>query len=238
MIETEEKTKKPFIGINPDREERKSALPCFLAAAVLMCGMYLTELFHLLEKPLFSLFFYGTANDIFFAGCSVVYMLVFFFFFHRFVSKRLGSPFKKHEDKIGLKRSVALYLMTLLPVLIVGAALNFQFKLVFELGERFSGVTLMCKMAMYVFSAVKLLFAVYFIFLAEQGFRRIFTGGKIIPFGGLALTAVFGVIEFFLSSSALNWLYLILCLYYGIIWLVSGERFAVTYSLSVILFIL
>lgn len=50
MTETEEKTKKHFIRINPDAEERRGCLKYFLAAAILLCGVYLSELFHLLEN--------------------------------------------------------------------------------------------------------------------------------------------------------------------------------------------
>ena len=57
MTETEGKTSKNFIRLNTDAEERRGCLKFFLAAAILLCGMYLSELFHLLEKPLFPLLF-------------------------------------------------------------------------------------------------------------------------------------------------------------------------------------
>lgn len=57
--------------------------------------------------------------------------------------------------------------MTVVPVLAVGMALNFQFKIVFELGEKVTGVSVASNLCMYVNAAMKLFCAIYFIFLAE-----------------------------------------------------------------------
>lgn len=239
MTETEGKTSKNFIRLNPDAEERRGCLKFFLAAAILLCGMYLSELFHLLEKPLFSLLFYGSVEKILFAACATVYLLLFFVFFHKVFYKKTGiTPFIKREEKLGLRRTAILYAMTVVPILAVGIALNFQFKIVLELGEKVTGLTLASNLCMYAYAAVKLLLAVYFIFLTETGFRKLFVGGKYIPYGGISLLLTFGIIEFFVTASAFSWLYLALCVYYGIIWLVAGQRFGLTYCLAIILYVL
>lgn len=239
MTETEEKTNKHFIRLNPDAEVRRGCLKYFLAAAILLCGVYLSELFHLLENLFLAHSFYGNFSKIVFAVSSSLYMLAFFVLFHFVLKKKTGiTPFEKHETKLSYKRIAVLYVMTVVPVLAVGMALNFQFKIVFELGEKVTGVTVASNLCMYVNAAMKLFCAIYFIFLAETGFRKLFVGGKYVPYGGISLLLTFGLIELFVTASAFSWLYLFLCLYYGLIWMVSGQRFWLTYCLAVILYVL
>ncbi len=230
--------KKPFLKINSSIEKRRESIFYFLAAAILLAGVYLSELFHLLEKPLFSLVYNGNLNQMFFAVTSFLYIIGFLFLFHFQARKYIKSPFFQTKGKIDLKRTVSLYLMTLLPIIIVGMVLKFKFKVVYGLGEKITLMTLVGNATMYAQAAAKLFAITYFIYLIQRGSHMLFDANGYIPFGGILAAVTFGIIEFFVNNTTLSVIQLLLCLYYGVIWLVSEGRFGVTYTLALLLYIL
>ncbi len=226
------------MSLNPDKSERVDSCRYFIAAAVLLCGLYLSELIHLLEQPLFSRVYYGNLNSIFFAGFSALYLGVFFIFFHKSARNVLGeTPFKKKDAPMGIKRNAILYAMTVIPVVVTAMILGFEFKIVYELGENVSGMVLYSNVAMYANKAVKLLYSTYLIYLFEKGARKLFNGNAYIPFGGIMLLLTFGIVELLISVSEFRWLYFGYTVYFGLIYRVSEERFVPTYLLSLILFV-
>ena len=66
----------------------------------------------------------------------------------------------------------------------------------------------------------------------------LFTARPPIPIGGAAALLTFGVCELIFTGSAFGALYALLFLYDGILYLISGRRFGVTFSLALILYIL
>lgn len=239
MTETILKTGRTHFQINADRASRRLALRFFLAALLLTVGMYCSELFHLLEKPLFSKVYYGNLNATFFALSATAYIFIFILFFHRFVKRHLhATPFGKKDIRMSLGRKGILYLLTVLPVLLTAAMLNFSFKLIYELGERITGMTLLGNAVSYFFAAAKLFGAIYLIFLIERGCDSLFVECPPLPLGGFAALLTFGLCELIFTESVFLWLYILLFLYDGILYLVSGRRFGVTFALSLILYIL
>lgn len=225
--------------INPDDSVRRRSLRYFFAAGVLLLGVYLSELFRLLKKPLFSMVYYGNLNTTFFALSAAAYVFLFVFVFHRQIKKRLHvSPFQKKPKPLSLSRKGILYLLTVLPILLTAAMLNFRFKLIYELGERITGMSLLGNAVSYFLAAAKLFSAVYLIFLVEQGCDILFSSRPPVPFGGAAALLTFGVLELVFTGSTFGWLYALLFLYDGILYLISGRRFGVTFSLALILYIL
>lgn len=239
MTQTKLKTGWVRFQKNPDRTARRIALRFFVAAVLLTVGVYCSELFCFLEKPLFSKVYYGNLNATFFSLSAAAYIFIFIFFFHRYIKKHLHTtPFGKKSAQMSLGRKGILYLLTVLPVLLTAAMLNFRFKLIYELGERITGMTLLGNAVGYFYAAAKLFGAIYLIFLVERGCDNYFASRPPLPFGGFAALLAFGLCELIFTESVFLWLYILLFLYDGILYLVSGRRFGVTFALSLILYIL
>lgn len=225
--------------ISSDPAMRRLALRFFAAAGLLTLGVYVSELFHLLEKPLFSRVYYGNLNTTFFALTAAVYIFLFVLLLHRCIKKRLKvSPFEKHPARMSLSRKALLYCLTVFPILLTAAFLGFHFKLIYELGERITGMTLLGNAVSYLFAGAKLFGAIYLIFLIERGCDALFVSRPPLPIGGAVALLTFGICELIFTSSAFSLLYALLFLYDGILYLISGRRFGVTYSLALLLYVL
>lgn len=237
---TELKTKKkPLFVRAAYATSRKRGVRELTAALFLILGVYVSQLLHLLEAPLFSKVYYGNLNSTFFAVLAALYIYLFAILFHRRMKKRFGiSPFQKFREKFFLKRKLALYIMTVLPIVLTAAALNFKFKIIFELGERITGMTLVGNAVGYIYAAAKIFCAIYVIFLVEDAFDNLFERKPRLPYGGLAAMLTFGFLEMLFANSMFAWLYFALFLYFGVIYLASGKAFAVTYAISMILYVL
>ena len=225
--------------ISSDPAIRRLALRLFAAAGLLTLGVYVSELFHLLEKPLFSKVYYGNLNRTFFALTAAVYIFLFVLLLHRSIKKRLKvSPFEKHPARMSLSRKALLYCLTVVPILLTAAFLGFHFKLIYELGERITGMTLLGNAVSYLFAGAKLFGAIYLIFLIERGCDALFSSRPPLPIGGAIAFLTFGICELTFTSSAFSLLYALLFLYDGILYLISSRRFGVTYSLALLLYVL
>ncbi|MGM9553636.1 MAG: hypothetical protein ACI3V2_04970 [Faecousia sp.] len=239
MSTTKLKNERTRFRINPDSYARRRSLRYFFAAGVLLLGVYFSELFRLLKKPLFSKVYYGNLNTTFFALSAAAYIFLFILVLHRQIKKRLHvSPFQKHPEPLSLSRKGILYLLTVLPILLTAAMLNFRFKLIYELGERITGMSLLGNAVSYFLAAAKLFSAVYLIFLIEHGCDILFSSRPPVPLGGAAALLTFGVLELVFTGSAFGVLYALLFLYDGILYLISGRRFGITFALALILYIL
>lgn len=238
----EEKKKLLHIEREPDAAVRRESIRYFLFALALVGCVYLTELLHLLEKPLFSLIYYGYVTEIVYSLTAAAFLTVLLVVYHRVARIYLGTRLIEREKRVSdgtdLRRRIALYIMIILPVILTGIFLGFQFKIVYELGEKVNMYTLFGNLSGYALVAAKLFAYLYFIMLVQTGFERLFKGVERLPLGGVACMLVFGLIEVFVSPSMFSWLYFAQCLYYGIIYLVSDRRFFITYALMIILYVL
>ena len=241
MDEQQQKKKLFFIKLNENVSERKESVKYFLYAFALLACVYLTELFHLLDKPLFSLVYYGYLADVAYNLVSAVFLIGVLIGFHRIARKFLGTRLleKREDDEtLSLYSRIALYVMTALPIILTGIFLGFQFKVVYELGEKVNMYTLINNLSGYALNGAKLIAFLYFIMLTQTVAEKLFETSKNLPFGGFLCMITFGLIEVFVSPSIFAWLYFALCLYYGIIYLVSGRRFFVTFTLMMLLYVL
>ena len=223
----------------PAITDRHEASKCLAAAFILPVGMYLSELSVFLEEPVFTRIFYGNLNTMFYHIACALFVFAFIWAFHRLKGRFTAfSPFEKVEGKLSTKRKLILYLMTVIPVFITGASLGFRFKLVYELGERVTGMTLLGNGVGYVHVAAKLLCVLYFIALIEAAFEGIYHSVRPIPVGGILALCTFGVGEMIFNPSMFSLLYLFLIGYFGVVYIVSEKRFGVTYALALIMYIL
>jgi len=218
------------------KQPKTQIFTCFFWALALVAGAYLSELVHLLEKPLFKLVYHGNLNEMFFGviGAGVIFGVILTL--HKIIAERTGiNVVQKNPTPVSLGRRAILYFMTVIPVLIVALALGREFKIVQELGDRISKMAMIGNAAGYVLAAAKICAAIYVIFLVDGSV------GKTkypIPYGGLFAMLTFGVVELFVTPSAFSLLYFFLFLYFGILAKVTQYRFGVTYVLALVLYIL
>ncbi len=240
-MEEIEKNTKFSVRLNEDKNERKESIKYFSFALALIVCVYLTELFRLLDKPLFSLVYYGYLTDVVRNSVSAVFLIAEIIVFHRiarrFLPVRLFDA-KKHGEELSIRRRITLYVMTALPILLTGIFLGFEFKVVYELGEKVNMYTLLNNLSGIAFGGAKLFAFLYFIMLTQKASELLIKTSLPLPFGGFLCMITFGLIEVFVSPSIFSWLYFALCLYYGIIYLVSERRFIVTFILMMLLYIL
>ena len=226
-------------------EKRLAALYMIFAAAIIFC-VYVVQILHLLERPLFSRIYYGNLPKLMYNACSIILWVPMLVGVHLLLKKYTGrKAFHRSHREISLKRILLLYACTVVPIFIVSAALGFKLKIVYELGSRITGVQAWSNASAYLYGGVKLLFFVIFIELVQETGELLYKGEKspLIPWGGIAAMLIFGfgdVIVAYATGSGIMfaWLYLAFDLIYGVIFLVSNRSFYVTFILSLIIFIL
>ena len=64
-MKNEISTKKAFIALKSEINKQR-VLILLIAAAILLLSVYVANIFHLLDEPLFSLVYYGNLNGIFY----------------------------------------------------------------------------------------------------------------------------------------------------------------------------
>ena len=210
-----------------------------MAAFLLPVFMYLSELSVFLEEPLFSAIYYGNLNTMFYHVACAAFILAFFALYHRGMKKKAAfTPFVKVREPLTVKSKLLLYFMTIIPVFITSAALDFRFKLVYGLGERVTAMTLLGNGVGYIHTAAKLLCVIYFVALVEAAFEAMFHSVRPVPVGGILAAATFGIGEMVFAPSAFSLLQLFLIGYFGVVYILSQKRFGVTYALALIMYIL
>ncbi|MBO5973303.1 MAG: hypothetical protein J6Q16_01235 [Clostridia bacterium] len=212
---------------------------CLMAAFILPVGMYLSELTAFLEEPVFNYIYYGNLNTMFYHLACTLFILGFFALFHSRIKNLANfTPFAPIGGALPVRRKILLYFMTLIPVFITSAALDFRFKLVYGLGEKVTAMTLLGNGVGYIHTAAKLLCVMYFIVLVEEAFEAIFHSVRPIPVGGILAALTFGIGELMFAPSAFTLLYLFLIGYFGVVYILSEKRFVISYVLALIMYIL
>ena len=238
IIEENQPQKTVFFGINKNKQERIESIRYFLLAFVLATAVFLSQIAYLFQEQLFDWIYYGNITTLLAHALVVVYIVPFIIIFHKLYRRHGGiSPFfLKRDQKIHILRRFALYLMAIVPIIVTAMIMKFRFKLEVNLGEGFFQI--LENAGGMVTTVLRLITAVYFIFLVERGCRKLFTAHRYIPFGGILCAIVFGLAELLLIGGTFAWLNVALYLYVGIVYVVAEERFAVTYVIAVALFLL
>ncbi len=226
-------------------EEKRLAAKYLVFAAITLAGIYIAQLFHLLD-PLFDRIYYGNLTMVFFYACNAIFWVPFIIVLCRQAVKYTGyHPIRRTKKELTLKRSLIIYACTIVPIFIVSAALGFNIKIVYELGKRVTGMQLLSNAIMYVHGGVKLILAIIFLEFVQEAADLLYKGKyhRRIPWGGFALALIYGFAEVIVSYasggfSMFAWLYIAFDLLYGVIYLLSERNFPVTYFVSLIIYIL
>ena len=218
----------------------KRCIKYFALAGVILLCLY-SNVIAKLFNPIFDDIYYGNLVKMFEAIVSAVIwgieigILVF-------VCKKLDihifTPKEKKNKELFNWQVILLFVLTLLPMIIISGILTWKVKIVYALGVRVTTVGLVCNVCEILAYAVRMVLMIMFIASIQNGCEMIFKTKYIIPYGALLAFLTFGLIDFFVLAVDLRAFYLVVSLLYGIIYLVADRRFAITWVLCYLIYLL
>lgn len=218
----------------------KNCIKYFALASIVLLCLYSNGLADLFI-PIFDNIYYGNLVDMFVAIVSAIIwgleigLIVF-------ACKKLNIQIFTPKDKKGKEMQtwqvILLFVLTILPMLIISACINWKVKIVYALGVKVTTVGLACNVCEILAYAVRMVLMIMFIASVQKGFECIFKTKYIIPYGAILAFLTFGLIDFFVLAMDLRAFYLIASLLYGIIYLVADKRFRTTWILSYLIYLL
>jgi len=218
----------------------KGCIKYFCLAGIILLCLYSNALADLFI-PIFDNIYYGNLVDMFVAivsaiiwGLEILAIVL--------VSKKIGIKLFTAKDKKGKElqtwQVILLFVLTILPMLIVSACINWKVKIVYALGVKVTTVGLACNVCEILAYAVRMVLMLMFIVSVQKGFEMIFKTKYIIPYGAILALLTFGIIDFFVLAMDLRVFYLIASLLYGVIYLVADRKFGITWVLCYLIYLL
>ncbi len=218
----------------------KNCIKYFIVAGVILLCLYSNVLADLFA-PIFDNIYYGNLVKVFTSAVSAliwgleIWAIVF-------ACKKLDialfTPKQLKQKELQTWQVMLLFVLTILPMLVVSACIGWKVKIVHALGERITLMGLLGNASEMLAYAVRMMLMIMFIASIQKGFEMIFKTKHIIPFGGIVAMITFGLIDFFVLGMDLRAFYLIVSLLYGIIYLVADKKFAVTWVLCYLIYLL
>lgn len=224
----------------------KESLKYYILALISVFCVYIMKLTEFLA-PLYKKIYYGFVVDILINVTNLILWVIMFltmFFVCRKLHINIFTNKPKEERKeLSLKRLILLYALAILPMLGVSIYLNFTLKIVFDMGSRVTILGLWTNVTNMLSWGARLLFIVMFINFMHMGLEKNIRFksellNKYFPFGAILSFLVFGLIDLFVLEMTIPYFYLILSFYYGIIYLASDRKFASTYIICYLIWLL
>ena len=218
----------------------KKCIKYFALAGVILLCLYS----NVLAKAFNSIFddiYYGNLTKMFEAIVSAIIWGIevgIIIFVCKKFNIEIFTPKEKKGKEMFNWQVILLFVLTILPMLIISACINWKVKIVYALGIKVTTVGLACNVAEIVAYAVRMVLMVMFIASIQKGFELIFKTKYIIPYGAIFAFLTFGLIDFFVLTVDLRAFYLIVSLLYGIIYLVADRRFGITCVLCYLIYLL
>jgi len=218
----------------------KTYIKYFIMAGITLLCLYSNALADLFI-PIFDDIYYGNLVKMFVAIASAIIWGIEILII-TFVCKKIGIELftaKENRDKqLKTWKVILLFILTILPMLIISGCINWKVKIVYALGERVTSIGLACNACEILSYAVRMILMIMFIVSIQKGFENLFKTKYIIPYGAIFAFLTFGIIDFFVFAVDLKVFYLIVSLLYGIIYLVADKKFAVTWLLCYLIYLL
>lgn len=219
--------------------KNKQCIKYFILAAVLLLCLYSSKLADLFI-PIFDNIYYGNLIKLFVSITSAaiwgIEIAIILFVYKRFDIQIFTK--KEGKKELSLSRVIILFVLTILPMLIISACINWQVKIVYALGVKVTTVGLVCNVAEILAYAVRMILMLMFIVCIQKGFEQIFKTKYIIPYGAIFALITFGVMDFFILNMDLRVFYLVVSFLYGIIYLVADRKFSTSWILCYLIYLL
>lgn len=218
----------------------KSCIKYFCLAGIILLCLYSNGLADLFI-PIFDNIYYGNLVKMFVSltsaiiwGVEILAIVI--------VSEKLGIHLFTSKENKGKElqtwKVILLFVLTILPMLIISACINWKVKIVYALGVKVTTVGLACNACEILAYAVRMVLMVMFIVCVQKGFELIFKTKHIIPYGAIFAFLTFGLIDFFVLAIDLRAFYLMASLLYGVIYLVADKKFGITWVLCYLIYLL
>lgn len=220
-------------------KDKKSIKYFALAGVILLC-LY-SNVIAKVFNPIFDDIYYGNLTKMFEAIVSAVIWGIeigLIVFACKKLDIHVFTPKEKKTKEMFNWQVILLFVLTLLPMIIISWVLTWKVKIVYALGVRVTTVGLVCNVCEILAYAVRMVLMIMFISCIQKGFEMIFKTKYIIPYGAIFAFLTFGLIDFFVLAMDLRAFYLVVSLLYGIIYLVADRRFAITWVLCYLIYLL
>lgn len=218
----------------------KSYFKYFIVAGIILLCLYSNAVAKLFE-PIFDNIYYGNLVDMFSAIISALVWgveIVALIFVCRKIGVKLFTIRQNRGKELKLWKVIVLFVLTVLPMIVISACLSWKVKIVYALGERVTTVGLVCNVCEILAYAVRMILMVMFIASIQKGFEILFKTKYVIPYGAIFALITFGLIDFFVIAMDLRVFYLVVSFLYGIIYLVADKKFAVSWILCYLIYLL
>ena len=218
----------------------KKCIKYFCLAGIILLCLY-SNILAQLFVPIFDNIYYGNLVNLFVWLASAfiwgVEAIVIIFICKKFDIK-IFTPAEHKGKELQTWQVILLYVLTILPMIIISAYLNFKLKIVYALGVKVTTMNLVGNVAEMLSYAVRMVLIVMFIASVQKGFETVFKSKYIIPYGAIFAFLTFGLIDFLVLGMDLRAFYLCVSLLYGVIYLVANKKFAITWLLCYLIYLL
>ncbi|MGL4949352.1 MAG: hypothetical protein ACRC5M_03135 [Anaeroplasmataceae bacterium] len=209
--------------------------------ALLALLIILISNFVILLKPLYTKIYYGQVDPVFFYAFNAIVMIALFFVLKFLVIKKMNAkPNKVKIKRLSNKRLVILILLCVLTIFIISAFCGFNIKIIYDIGEKFTFLELYAAMAKWLFYAAMLLNVTLIIEHSQYAFESLFDLKKskfiLLPLGGLFSMLTFGIYHTIFGINSFWFIYLLLNILFGFIYLFTHRSFGKTYVLSLLIY--
>ena len=218
----------------------KKSIKYFILSGIILLCMY-SNVAAQIFNPIFNNIYYGNLVDMFEAVVSAIIWGVEIGLIIIACKKFNIQIFTAKENKgkeLKTWKVILLFVITILPMLIISACISWKVKIVYALGIKVTTVGLVCNVCEILAYAVRMILMVMFISCIQKGFELIFKTKYIIPFGAIMAFLTFGLIDFFVLAVDLRVFYLIASFLYGVVYLVADKKFATTWLLCYLIYLL
>ena len=218
----------------------KNSIKYFVLASVILLCLYTNSLAGLFS-PIFDNIYYGNLVNMFVAVVSAIIwgieVGVIVWICKKFNIQIFTS---KQDNKKELKtwQVIILFIITILPMIVISLILNWQVKIVYDLGQRVTIITLLCNVAQILAYAVRMVLMLMFIASVQKGCEMIFKTKFVIPYGAIFAILTFGLIDFFVLAVDLKVFYFIMSFWYGIIYVFADRKFLNTWIMCYLIYLL
>jgi len=222
----------------------KSSIKYYILALACVLCVYSSQISNLFI-PIFDNVYYGNLVKMYVSISNMVIWGIELIALY-LVCRKLKVPVFKNVNKskeLPFLRLVLLFVLTILPMIAISVYLNFQVKIIYQLGIRVTSVGLSNNACEILSWLLRFAFMILFIHFMHLGLETNFKFktdklNKYFPWGAILSILVFGLIDFFLFPVDLNWFYLIMTFWYGIIYIVADKKVLTTYVISYLIWLL
>ena len=223
----------------------KSSLKYYLISIICILCVYSSLLIKLFS-PLLDNIYYGNITDVLINSFSLVLwaleLIILCLLCKKFNINIFSTKENKHKE-LPLLRLIILFIFSIIPMLAVSIYLDFTIKIVYELGVKVTVWGFVQNAINMVSYIIRFAFITIFINCIHLGFEKNIKFNnekfnKYFPFGAIFSFLVFGILDLIFISNNLKVFYLLMSFVYGIVYLLSDRKFATTFIVSYLIWLL